>query len=145
MENIRGDTASRWTCIVCVCIRGGENWIVYYYSAFDLSDSKLECLKPYNFQRECVKKIFTVFWSWKNGKKGIKSGKVCKNSAEKFSPLRDLNSRPLVYKTSALTTELKRLLVGEELNNVGLFPVNLRSGRCTEDWPQKLFTSDQAF
>ena len=26
------------------------------------------------------------------------------------SPLRDLNSRPLVYKTSALTTELRRLL-----------------------------------
>ena len=24
----------------------------------NLSDSKLECLKPYNFQRECVKDIY---------------------------------------------------------------------------------------
>ena len=67
----------------------------------------------------CKKDIY-CFLKLKNGKKGIKSGKVCKNEVEKFSPLRDLNSRPLVYKTSALTTELKRLLVGEELNNVGL-------------------------
>ena len=35
---------------------------------------------------------------------------------EKISPRRELNSRPLVYKTSALTTELRRL-VEEEGNN----------------------------
>ena len=32
-----------------------------------------------------------------------------KKKRDNDSPLRDLNSRPLVYKTSALTTELRRL------------------------------------